>query len=309
MNISIAPPRRRLNRKGIFATAASIALLATISGCSQVASSATPSSVPDVPTLAKDAAAVKLLPAAIATRGVLRVAIPTDEPPTQFYQAGTQHMTGINPDIARLIGEALGIKVDIAVANFDAIIPGFAAGRYDVTVSSMTPTHARMKVLNFVDYMRMGSSLSVASGNPLHLTFRSLCGHPVALLSGSYELAVNVPDFDKACTAAGKAGIHVAQFQDTREAISALTSSRVDAVFADSPILGYAAKQNSSIEVASTIDNTPVSVGISKDPRLLKAVSTALAYLITTKQYKEALGKYGLGTSAITDARVNFAQG
>ena len=101
---------------------------------------------------------------------VLRVAIPTNEPPTQFYREGTQDMTGTNPDIARLIGEALGVKVEIQVANFDSIIPGMAAGRYDMTVSSMTPTEKRMEVLDFVDYMQMGNAIAVPKGNPPGIT-------------------------------------------------------------------------------------------------------------------------------------------
>ncbi len=94
------------------------------------------------------------------------MAIPTNEPPTQFYREGTQEMTGTNPDVARLIGEALGVKVEIQVANFDSIIPGMAAGRYDMTVSSMTPTTKRMEVLDFVDYMQMGNSIAVRHRQP-----------------------------------------------------------------------------------------------------------------------------------------------
>ena len=56
------------------------------------------------------------------------MAIPTNEPPTQFYREGTQDMTGTNPDIARLLGQALGVKVEIQVANFDSIIPGDCRG-------------------------------------------------------------------------------------------------------------------------------------------------------------------------------------
>ena len=97
-----------------------------------------------MPALDVDHKAAALLPDSVASRGLLRVAIPTNEPPTQFYRAGTQHMTGVNPDIARLIGQALGVDVEIKVANFDSIIPGMAAGRYDMTVSSMTPTDKRM---------------------------------------------------------------------------------------------------------------------------------------------------------------------
>ena len=121
------------------------------------------------------------------------MAIPTNEPPTQFYREGTQDMTGTNPDVARLIGQALGVKVEIQVANFDSIIPGMAAGRYDMTVSSMTPTTKRMEVLDFVDYMQMGNSMPCQGQPAGDQRKHSLCGKKVGLLTGSYQLTVNVP--------------------------------------------------------------------------------------------------------------------
>ena len=119
-----------------------------------------------VPALDVDANAAALLPGSVTSRGLLRVAIPTNEPPTQFYKEGTRYMTGVNPDIARLIGEALGVDVEIKVVNFDSIIPGMAAGRYDMTVSSMTPTDKRIAVIDFVDYLQVGNAIAVAKGEP-----------------------------------------------------------------------------------------------------------------------------------------------
>jgi len=300
-------------RRVVPAVALSAALLMAATGCSQAgtasgAPSATTGQSTDVPTLAVVQAAADLLPASIKSSKVLRVAIPTNEPPTQFYAEGTQNMTGINPGIARLIGEALGVTVDVKVATFDSIIPGIAAGRYDMTVSSMTPTTERMQVLDFVDYMQVGTAIAVAKGNPLKIDQKSLCGHKVALLTGSYQLTVNVPDYNKACEAAGKPAIQTSEYADTRQAISSLTSGRQEAVLADDPILNYAATQTPDITIAAKYDFTPVSVGTPKGDGLVQAVSTALDSIITSDAYHTVLSTYGVGSGAITDARVNFAQ-
>ncbi|MFP3579711.1 ABC transporter substrate-binding protein [Arthrobacter sp. SIMBA_036] len=312
MNI---PPVARRARFALPAVVASAALLLSATACSPAgsASASNPSagsaSDTSVPTLAVNQAAADLLPASIKSSKVLRVAIPTNEPPTQFYREGTQEMTGTNPDVARLIGDALGVKVDIQVTNFDSIIPGLAANRYDMTVSSMTPTTKRMEVLDFVDYMQIGNAIAVPKGNPAGIKDEhALCGKKVGLLTGSYQLTVNVPDYDKECTAAGKETIQRNEFQDTRQAISALTSGRLDTVLADSPILNFAATQNQQIEVAATYEFAPVSVGVPKESGLLKSVSAALSAVIKSDAYTKVLTKYGLEKSAITDARVNFAQ-
>lgn len=305
-------PRTQRTRLGASAAVVTAALMLSVTACGPTAPAASTSDGGQgtgVPALAVNEAAAQLLPDSIKSTKVLRVAIPTNEPPTQFYREGTQDMTGTNPDVARLIGEALGLKVEIQVANFDSIIPGIAAGRYDMTVSSMTPTTKRMEVLDFVDYMQMGNSIAVPSGNPLDVSSEgSLCGKKVGLLTGSYQLSVNVPAVDEDCTAAGTGTVQRSEFQDTRQAISALTSGRLDAVLADSPILDFAATQNPAIEIAAKYDFTPVGVGMPKDSGLVKAVSAALNAVIKSDSYLKVLGKYGLESSAITDARVNFAQ-
>ncbi|MDR6986836.1 polar amino acid transport system substrate-binding protein [Paenarthrobacter nitroguajacolicus] len=302
-------------KRALPAVVVTAALMLAVTACSPTGNASTSTSGDTagagtgVPALEVNQAAVDLLPESIKASKVLRVAIPTNEQPTQFYREGTQEMTGTNPDVARLIGEALGVKVDIQVANFDSIIPGLAANRYDMTVSSMTPTEKRMEVLDFVDYMQIGNAIAVPKGNPAGIKDENaLCGKKVGLLTGSYQLTVNVPEYDHACAAAGKEAIQRSEFQDTRQAISALTSGRLDTVLADSPILNFAATQNPQIEVARTYEFAPVGVGMPKESGLVKSVSAALDAVIKSESYTKVLGKYGLETSAITDARVNFAQ-
>jgi polar amino acid transport system substrate-binding protein len=296
----------RLARMGMVA-----ALLLGTPACGRLEQLADPSvATPageSVPALDVNANAVALLPNSVTSRRVLRVAIPTNEPPTQFYKEGTRYLTGVNPDIARLIGEALGLEVEIKVVNFDSIIPGMAAGRYDMTVSSMTPTDKRIAVIDFVDYMQIGNAIVVAKGQP-RLTQEALCGRRVGVLIGSYQLTTNIPDYDQKCVASGQPPIDAAQFQDTRQAISALTSARLDAVLADSPILEFAATQDPDVVISENYDFTPVAVGVTKEPPLVNAVAAALDTVITSGAYHEVLAKYGLDSATITQARVNAAQ-
>ncbi len=296
----------RLARMGMIA-----ALLLGTPACGRLEQLADPSvATPageSVPALDVNANAVALLPNSVASRRVLRVAIPTNEPPTQFYKEGTRYLTGVNPDIARLIGKALGLDVEIRVVNFDSIIPGMAAGRYDMTVSSMTPTDKRIAVLDFVDYLQVGNAIVVTKGAP-PLTRDTLCGKRVGVLIGSYQLTTNIPDYDEKCVASGRPPIQTSQFQDTRQAISALTSARLDAVLADSPILEFAATQDPDVVISENYDFTPVAVGVTKEPPLVSAVAAALDTVITSGAYHEVLAKYGLDSATITQARVNAAQ-
>lgn len=293
-------------RRRSMTTVAMLGAAILLGGCAAQGTAEPPA---DEITMKPVADAVALLPDALQDGGTLRVAIPTNEPPTQFYREGTQEMTGINPDIARLIAGALGLDLEIDVTTFDTIIPGMSAGRYDLTVSSMTPTEERMTQLDFVDYVQMGSALAVPAGNPQDLSFDGLCGKRVAVLKGSYQLTVNVPGLDQACQDAGEKPLDILQFQDTRQAVSALLSDRADVVYADSPILGYAVSQDSKLEVGDENDFAPVAVGIPHDAGTLDAIAAALDAVIASPEYEKLLADYGLESMAITDARVNVAQG
>ncbi|MCH1883984.1 transporter substrate-binding domain-containing protein [Agrococcus sp. ARC_14] len=262
----------------------------------------------DAGSIAVVQAAADLLPDAISEAGVLRVAIPTNEPPTQFYREGTEEMTGLNPDMAALVAGALGLELEVVVSNFDSIIPGLAADRFDMTVSSMTPTEERMEQLDFVDYVDMGSALVVAAGNPAEVDVDALCGARVGVLTGSYQLTVKIPALNEACAEAGGEPLEIQQFQDTRQAISSLGSGRSDAVYADGPILSYAALQNPDIEVAGELDVSPVGIGVPKASGLIDAVGAAMAAIIESPEYLEVLGSYGLEAMALEEARINFPQ-
>jgi polar amino acid transport system substrate-binding protein len=171
----------------------------------------------------------------------------------------------------------------------------------------MTPTDKRIAVIDFVDYMQIGNAIVVAKGRP-RLTQEALCGRRVGVLIGSYQLTTNIPDYDQKCVATGRPPIDAAQFQDTRQAISALTSARLDAVLADSPILEFAATQDPDVVISENYDFTPVAVGVTKEPPLVNAVAAALDTVITSSAYHEVLARYGLDSATITQARVNAAQ-
>lgn len=201
-------PRR--DRRMFTLVALSISALAFTACAGTTDSDPSPAAEPTMPVV-QDAA--DLVPAAIKDKGVLTVVMPTNEPPMQFYKQGTKDMTGVNADIARLLASALGLGIDIQIANFDALIPGLAAGRYDATVSSMTPTEERMQTLDFVEYMNIGSAVGALEETDVSID--DMCGRSVALLSGSYQLSVNIPLIDEACTSGGEQPVDVMVFADT----------------------------------------------------------------------------------------------
>lgn len=254
-----------------------------------------------------DQAAAAKLPSSLTSAGVLRVAMNTNEPPGHFYGQGTRTMVGIDPDIAGLLAQRLGVRLQIQVVSFDQIIPGLAASRYDIAVAQMSPTSERMKVLDFVNYARVGDALGVPPGNPKKITPTTLCGRTVAALKGSYQVAEVLPGLTKACTDKGQPAISISLFPDQQSASLAVASGRADGVYADSPVVGYAARETKQIEVQQSLNYGPVGVAIPKGSGTLQAIEAAMTSLLTTPQYKESLQRWGVGDAAISKAGINDA--
>ena len=52
-------------------------------------------------------------------------------------------VVGMDADLAKALGQVLGLKVNVVNATFDTIIPGLASGKYDLGMSSFTDTKER----------------------------------------------------------------------------------------------------------------------------------------------------------------------
>lgn len=293
---------------------AAISLAATVlTGCSNpatgTAASAEPakSSASSAPVEA-DSAAVAALPKAIKDKGTLTVTMSQSSPPLHFMAQDGTTTIGVDPEIAVALGQALGLKTNVASGPFDGIIPGIAAGKFDMAISQMSPSAERMKVLDFVDYYQSGSGIGVAPGNPQHLTLETLCGKRVGVLKGSFQDLKRLPALSAGCTAAGKEAIQAMTYPDMQAPNLALTAGRIDAVYVDGPTLGYAIKQGGQLELLGEKDLSPVSIGFKKGAGLEKAVQLGLESLAKSGKYKEILEKWGVGSGAISDFAFNKAQ-
>ncbi len=293
-----------VRRSAAVGTAASLALALAACGSSSKGSSTQPS---NVPTASADTSIS--VPAAIKSKGSITVATDASYAPNEFYASDNKTIIGMDIDLAKALGQVLGLKVNVVDAKFDSIIPGLASGKYDLSLSSFTDTKDREKTVDFVTYFSAGTSLMVKAGNPEKLTPDTLCGKTVAVESGTVQQDPDIPTRSKTCTAAGKAAITPLVFPDESGANLALSSGRADAVLADSPVADYAAKQsNGQFEITgSSYDTAPYGIAVPKTNGLTQPIQQALKKLISDGTYTSILKKWGIADGAITDPQVNGA--
>ena len=138
----------------------------------------------------------------------------------------------------------MGLKANVVNATFDTIIPGLAAGKYDMGASSFTDTKAREKVVNFVDYFQAGTSFFTKSSGGASITsLADLCGKTVSVESGTTE-ETDAKAQSAKCKSAGKPGVNVLVFPTQTAANLALSSGRAQVSMADSPVAAYQVKQS-----------------------------------------------------------------
>jgi polar amino acid transport system substrate-binding protein len=71
-----------------------------------------------------------------------------DYPPFGFINDKNE-LDGFDVDVAKAFAEKLGVKLKLATPGWETIIGGKWAGRWDIAISSATPTEERAKVVNF----------------------------------------------------------------------------------------------------------------------------------------------------------------
>jgi polar amino acid transport system substrate-binding protein len=289
---------------------------ALLTGCGSSDDSSSTSSGSSAPatsgasaTPGVDKGVAALVPAAFKSKGTLTVAADASYPPNEFIASDGKTVEGMDADLAKALAGLMGVKAKVVNATFDGIIPGLAAKKYDLGMSSFTDTKEREKTVDFVTYFSAGTSFYVkAQGGPTINTLADLCGHKVAAEKGTTQ-ATDATAQDKKCKAEGKPGVTVSVFPDQNGANLALSSGRGDVGMADSPVAAYQVKKsNGQFKLTGQSYGTaPYGIAIPKGSGLDKPVLAGVKALIANGQYKKILTKWGIGSGAITTPQINGA--
>ena len=152
--------------------------------------------------------------------GKLTVATSPDFPPFESLEGDA--VVGIEPDIMKLICEKLGVEAEFVQMDFDSVLIGIQAAKYDCAMSGITVTPDRQKNMLFTDaYYNAAQVIVVAEGSPI---------------TGKADLNGKVASVQTGTTAESGCqdeGIEVQAFAANADAKSALTTGKVDAWVVD----------------------------------------------------------------------------
>ena len=260
-----------------------------------------------IPAAAKDDALAAMVPQSVAADGKLVFGTDASYAPNEFTAPDGVTIIGMDVDLGTAVAQKLGLTPEFQNSAFSGIIPGIEGGKYDAGISSFTINPERVQTVDMVSYYIAGTSLAVKAGNPDGITLDNLCGKAVGVQAGTVQVE-DIAARTKACTDTGKPAIQVTELQAQTDVTLALTSNRIVAMLADSPVAAYAVTttQGAVEVVGEPYATAPYGVVLKKaQGEYPKAVQGAIQALITDGTYKAILDKWNVANGAIPTSEIS----
>lgn len=251
-----------------------------------------------------------LLPDEIREVGVIKTGGPVTEAPTVYLEQDAVTRTGYMTDLANAVGDLLGVKIEHSEMPFPSLVPGLQRGSIDMTLTiSDKKTHH--EVLDFVDCLENGLMILVPAGNPNGFdSLESLCGHTVAVLSGSIAVGI-VTEANKSCADA----MNIKEYPGASYAQLAVRSGQADATFGGGTVLYYISANVEDGTVFEVAPGGPYTIQpdafafLKGNDELRDAVQAALQRLVDNGTAAKIDKKYGVDSDGLYDPiPINIAE-
>ncbi|MBA1287141.1 transporter substrate-binding domain-containing protein [Pseudomonas japonica] len=187
-------------------------------------------------------------------------------------KAADGSLVGFDIDLGNAICKELKVTCKWVESDFDGMIPGLKANKFDGVISSMTVTQARAKAIDFSEELFSGPTAYVGKKGTT-LTLEALKGKTVGYEQGTIQEAYAKAVLDKA-------GVKTQAYQNQDQVYADLVSGRLDASIQDmlQAELGFLkSPQGADYAVSEPIVNeehlpAKTAVGIKKGNKELQAL-------------------------------------
>ncbi|WP_010524565.1 amino acid ABC transporter substrate-binding protein [Nesterenkonia sp. F] len=224
-------------RRFIAVTAAAVAVLAT-AACGEPQTRGESES--------SDSSAEPVTLEEVQEAGTLVVGTEGTYPPFTYHEGGSGELTGYDVDVAEAVGEKLGVDVQFEETQWDALLSGLKAGRFDMVANQVTLTEGRQEDYTFSEpYTYSNGVVVTRSDDDSISSFEDLDGTTTAqsLTSNWYNTAE-------------EAGAEIEPVEGWAQSVDLLEQGRVDATINDR--LSYLNYQEDE-------DNTNITIAVQTE--------------------------------------------
>ncbi|MFD8197479.1 ABC transporter substrate-binding protein [Streptomyces wuyuanensis] len=252
------------------------------------------------------------VPEKIRKRGTLEIVDSSGSAaPLTFFATDNKTVIGVEPDIASLVADVLGLKLHINTVSWENIFVGLDSAKYDVGFSNITVTEERKEKYDFATYREDNLGFEAKKGSGLKVTGpEDVAGRTVAVGSGTNQEKLLI-EWSKGNEKAGRKPVNIKYYQNDSDTYLALQSGRIDLYLGPNPTAAYHAATTGKTEVVGTYSGAGstlqglIAATTKKDSGLVKPLADALNHVIDNGTYAKVLGRWGLSDEAVTKSEIN----
>ena len=216
-----------------------------------------------------------------AGKTTVTVATSPDFPP--FESLDGSEVVGIEVDILQAITEKLGLEMQLEQMDFESVIPGVQAGKFDIGMSGITITADRQKNCDFTQPYFLASQAIVVTPDSDITCKADLEGKTISVQTGTTA--------EEYCM---ENGYEVLAFAANNDAAAALTSGKAAAWVVDNEVGVALAAQQGLVVLDEVMTSEPYAFAFAKDSALTAQFDEALGELLADGTVAAIFEKYGV---------------
>ncbi len=216
-----------------------------------------------------------------AGKTTVTVATSPDFPP--FESLDGSEVVGIEVDILQAIAEKLDMELKLEQMDFESVIPGVQAGKFDIGMSGITITADRQKNCDFTQPYFLASQAIVVTPDSDITCKADLEGKTVSVQTGTTA--------EEYCM---ENGYEVLAFAANNDAAAALTSGKAAAWVVDNEVGVALAAQQGLVVLDEAMTSEPYAFAFAKDSALTAQFDEALGELLADGTVAAIFEKYGV---------------
>lgn len=265
------------------------------------------------PSVAPNTVAIAALPQdfKFATPGKLTVATTASSPPISTYATDNKTIVGADPEIARLIAEALGLEIELVAVAWPDWPLGVISGKYDAVLSNVAVTEERKEKFDFSTYRAGQYAFFVPVGSDIVKIAEpaDVAGLRVITGSGTIQERILI-EWARQNREAGLKDTEIQYYDDEASQEIALQAGRADAVFNPNGSLTWVSRARGTTRKVGAVNSgwperADMGVVTKKGSGLAEPISIALNGIIQGDQYRTVLERWGFDDEVLDESTVN----
>ena len=202
----------------------------------------------------------------ILERGELNVGMAGDMPPLNMTNKDGK-VIGMEPDLAKSMASAMGVKLTIKTMNFPDLLPALAKGEVDIVMSGMTITPKRNLKTAFVGpYYESGKSLLTKTDTFADIEDAEVLNSPDTTLA-ALENSTSQEWVEKILPKA-----KLIKAKNYEQAVDLILKGQADALIADFPIClvtVFRYPEENLMALGTPLSYEPIGVAVSGSDHLM----------------------------------------